>query len=73
MKPMCQKSLHFEEEIRVTEQEDAELTSFHKHIKNISTLGAIITENKLVTGRKLFYNQDSKERSTRSQVGKKEK
>lgn len=54
MKPMCQKSLYFEEEIKMTEQEDAELTSLHKHIKNISTFGVTVIENKLGTDRKVF-------------------
>ena len=36
----------------MAEQEDAELTSPHKHIKSTSTCGAILTENKLETGKK---------------------
>ena len=36
----------------MAEQEDMELTSPHKHIKNTSTCGTILTENKLETVRR---------------------
>ena len=36
----------------MAKKEDIELTSLHKYIKNTSTSGAILTENKLETGRK---------------------
>ena len=39
------------EEIKMAEVEDAELTYPHKHVKNISTCGTILTEN--WTGRKI--------------------
>ena len=38
----------------MTEQEDAEPTSLHKHIKNISTFGVTVIENQLGTDRKVF-------------------
>lgn len=41
----------------MAEWEDSEITSPHKHIKNTSTCGALLTESWLETGRKTFYNQ----------------
>ena len=41
-----------EGEIKMAEEEDAGLTYTHKHMKNTSTCGAILTENKLETGKK---------------------
>lgn len=38
-------------------QEDAKLTSPYEHIKNTSTCRAILTENKLETGRKTHTNK----------------
>ena len=36
----------------MVEQEDTEVTATHEHIKNAFTCRAILTENKLETGRK---------------------
>ena len=41
-------------EIKMMEQEDAKLVSLSEHIKNTSTCGEILTENKLETGRKII-------------------
>ena len=41
-------------EIKMMEQEDAKLVSLSEHIKNTSTCGTILTENKLETGRKII-------------------
>ena len=38
----------------MTEKEDVEPTSLHKHIKNISTFGVTAIENELGTDRKVF-------------------
>ena len=41
-------------EIKMMEQEDAKLVSLSEHIKNTSTCGEILAENKLETGRKII-------------------
>ena len=37
----------------MVEWKDMKLTSIHEHMKNTSTFGAILTENKLEIGRKI--------------------
>lgn len=44
-------------------KEAAELTSPHKHMKNTTMCGAILTENNLETAERLLYSEDCKERS----------
>ena len=48
----------------MVEQEETKLNSRYEHIKNTSTCGAVLTENKLEAGRKTLINQGCKERST---------
>lgn len=55
------------------EQQDVELTSFHKYIKNTSTCEATLTKTNWRLAERLFYNQDYKERVTKSWVGREEK
>ena len=55
-------------EREMMEQEDAKLVSLSEHIKNTSTCGAILTKNKLETGRKIIkaINKDPQRVSGRN-------
>ena len=51
------------------EQEDIELNSAHKNIKNTSTYGTILTEHQLKTSRKILYTTKATRKVPCNQVG----
>ena len=57
----------------MVEEEDADCTSSQKHIKNISTRGANLTENNFETGRKTLVQQRFQERYTHNSEGREER
>jgi len=57
----------------MAEEENADCTSPQKHIKNISTRGANLTENNFETGRKTLVQRRLQERHTQNWVGREEK
>ena len=57
----------------MADQEDVELTSPHKHIKNTSTCGTVLTENQLKASRRSLIQPKLKERFPHNWVGQKKK
>ena len=57
--------------IKMAEQQNEELTSPHKHIKNTSTYGTILKENQLKTGRRSPIHSKLQERSPPGRMGEK--
>ena len=51
------------EDIKLVEEEDAELASPHEHAKNTFKCETILTENYLETSRMTLYNQSCKKGS----------